>query len=552
MKGTLSERLLARGRDEPDQLAVRLLHGQREEQEITCRDLLEGSLRRAGQMQLRGIRAGAVVLIIHPHGTDLLYSFFGAVLAGAIPSILPYPTEKLDPVRYRQSMEALFQLIEPRAVMTYSELGQTLRPHLDPHHASLLLPQSGGDAPLGVPASVSPQDIALLQHSSGTTGLQKGVALSHTAIFNQLQSYAEAICFSSNDVVVSWLPLYHDMGLIAGFLLPVLWGVPLVLMSPLEWVRAPQMLLQAVSRFRGTLSWLPNFAYNFCAKKIPASALDGVDLSCWRAVINCSEPVSARSHEIFLERFAPYGFRREALAASYAMAENVFAVTQGGIGEPLTIDEVDPQGLAATGCAEPASPGVRLPSSGRTIRNVEVKIVDANGDRLPSRRVGEIALRSDCMLTGYYKRPDLTEKAIRNGWYLTGDLGYRVGDDLFVTGRSKDVIIVGGRNIYPGDLEEIVNEVEGVHPGRVVAFGVPNTELGTEDVAVVAEVDTEDEAARRYILEAIRTSIARQTDCVARHIHLVDSRWLIKTSSGKISRHANREKLLTEKGLATL
>ncbi len=550
MRGTLSERILAHSRETPDRLAIRLLHGQRPEQAITYGHLLEESLRYAGRLEQSGVKPGSVVLIIHPHGADLVFGFFGTLLAGAIPSILPYPTEKLDPVHYRQSMEALFQLIKPRAVLTYSGLGETLGSLLDPHHASLLLPQLGRGA-LGVPASMSPRDIALLQHSSGTTGLQKGVALSHTAIFNQLQSYAEAIDFSAKDVVVSWLPLYHDMGLIAGFLLPVLWGVPLVLMSPLEWVRAPQMLLQAVSRFRGTLSWLPNFAYNFCARKIHASALAGVDLSCWRAVINCSEPVSVRSHEVFLERFAPWGFRREALAASYAMAENVFAVTQGGIGEPLTIDEVDPKGLATTGRAEPASPGVRLLSSGRTLRNVEVKIVDANGDSLPSRQVGEIALRSDCMLTGYYLRPDLTEKAIRDGWYFTGDLGYRVENDLFVTGRSKDLIIVGGRNIYPADLEEIVNEVEGVHPGRVVAFGVPNAELETEDVAVVAEVDTEDEAARRQILEAIRTSIARQTDCVARHIHLVDSRWLIKTSSGKISRHANREKLLTEKGLAT-
>jgi len=552
MKWTLAERVLERGRIEPDRLAVRLLWSQQREQAVSCGDLLEGALRYAGRLQRVGAGPGAVVLIIHQHSLDLLYGFFGAVLAGAIPSLLPYPTEKLDTERYRNSLEALFQLIQPKAVITYPALAVVLKSLCELEGVEVLLPQPDDHSPLGEAVSVAAQDIALLQHSSGTTGLQKGVALSHEAIYRQLESCAEAIRLSRDDVIVSWLPLYHDMGLIAGFLLPILKSIPLVLMSPLEWVRAPHMLLQAVSRFGGTVTWLPNFAYNFCARKISEAALDGVDLSRWRAVINCSEPVSARSHELFAHRFAPYGFRRAALAASYAMAENVFAVTQGGIDEPLRVDSVDPRALAVDGIAIPSASGLAVASSGRPVPNVEIKIVDASGIQLPERHIGEIALLSDCMLTGYYKRSDLTAQVMRDGWYLTGDLGYVVGEELFVTGRLKDLIIVGGRNLYPGDLEEIVNDVGGVHPGRVVVFGVPNVELGTEDVAVVAEVETDDADERRRISENIRSGIARQTDCIARHIHLVDSRWLIKTSSGKISRHANREKFLRERELATV
>ncbi len=217
----------------------------------------------------------------------------------------------------------------------------------------------------------APEDIVLLQHSSGTTGLQKGVALSHAAVFRQLDAYADAIRLRPDDTIVSWLPLYHDMGLIAGFILPVLRGIPLVLMSPFDWVRAPYKLLQAVSRHRGTLSWLPNFAYNFCAQKIRDRDLEGVDLSSWRAVINCSEPMHFKSHAMFRERFAAHGLSPAALATCYAMAENVFAVTQGGIDAPVTVDAVSQRSLLIDRMARPAADGeaaMNMLSCGRPLR----------------------------------------------------------------------------------------------------------------------------------------------------------------------------------------
>jgi acyl-CoA synthetase (AMP-forming)/AMP-acid ligase II len=395
----------------------------------------------------------------------------------------------------------------------------------------------------------SAEDIVLLQHSSGTTGLQKGVALSHRAVLNQLECYARAIRLTPDDVIVSWLPLYHDMGLIAGFVMPLLRRVPLVLMSPFDWVRAPARLLQAVARYHGTLTWLPNFAYNFCAQKIRERDLEGVDLASWRAVINCSEPMHWKSHQLFRERFAPYGLRPEALATCYAMAENVFAVTQGGIDAPVVVDVIDQRAFLTERVARPAHDSVealKLLSCGRPLANARVRVLDEQRRDLPERHLGEIALQSDCMLSGYFHRDDLTAQAFHDAWYLTGDLGYVADGEVYVTGRRKDLIIVGGKNVYPQDLEQLASEVAGVHPGRVVAFGVFNEEAGTEDVAVVAEADTEDEVERRRIADEIRGRVTRGSDVAARYVHVVGPKWLLKTSSGKTARAANRDKYLAE------
>jgi acyl-CoA synthetase (AMP-forming)/AMP-acid ligase II len=247
-------------------------------------------------------------------------------------------TEKLLPERYRADLASLVSITRPCAIVTYpdfeSEVQAALRP--DDSVREVMLSSKAyapcePDFPTLGGLKCSPDDIVLLQHSSGTTGLQKGVALSHQAVINQLESYRLAIRMTDEDVIVSWLPLYHDMGLIACYLMPILLGVPLVLMSPFDWVRGPYRLLQAVSKYKGTLSWLPNFAYNFCARKIRDRHLEGVDLSSWRAISNCSEPMRWESHQAFYERFKGFGLRYEALTTCYAMAENVFAVTQGGI-----------------------------------------------------------------------------------------------------------------------------------------------------------------------------------------------------------------------------
>ena len=556
---TFTQSLLDSYREVPDQVAITLLQSGLPDQSITYRQLLCGSCGYAQAFSKSGILPGEVAIVILQHGADLLYAFFGAILHGAIPSIMPFLTEKLSPNHYRRSLEALFEVTAPAAVITYRDFSAEVDQARANTPSVRVVLVSEDVHPVQNPEINSlsglqrlPEDIVLLQHSSGTTGLQKGVALSHAAVFNQLESYARALRLDSRDVVVSWLPLYHDMGLIAGFILPILKRTPLVMMSPFDWVRAPYRLLQAVSQHNGTLSWLPNFAYNFCAQKIRDRDLEGVDLSSWRAVINCSEPMYWQSHQMFLQRFQPYGLRPQALGTCYAMAENVFAVTQGGVDSPVTVDPVDQTSLLTRQVAEPVkdeSGAVKMLSTGPPIDNTRVRIVDPQGRDLPERHLGEIALLSDCMLTGYYQRPDLTEKAFIDGWFLTGDLGYMASGEVYITGRKKDLIIVGGKNVYPQDLERLACEVSGVHPGRTVAFGVFNQQAGTEDVAVIAEMDESDPDRRLEIANLICERVTRGSDVALRYAHVVERGWLLKTSSGKIARSANRDKFLTERSV---
>lgn len=553
---TLSRVLLDHSKLMPERVSIFLLHNNQPAKELTYSHLVERASNTAAVLKRRGVQPGDVVIIILNHGEDLIFAFFGAVLAGAIPSIMPFLTEKLSPDQYRKSLSALFDVTLPGAVITYQGFEHEVEQAVADSGASPVIlvaeniPASSDVNPDLIQGITStPEDTALLQHSSGTTGLQKGVALSHQAVFNQLSSYADSIRIAPQDVIVSWLPLYHDMGLIAGFLLPVMLGVPLVLMSPFDWVRAPYRLFKAISDYQGSLCWLPNFAYNFCAQKVRDPDLQGVDLSCLRAVINCSEPMYWSSHKMFLERFQPYGFRESALATSYAMAENVFAVTQGGIDAPVAEELIDHNSLMTRHIAvipQDGSEGVRMLSAGKTIPHTSLRIIDSDGNNLPDRHVGEIAIQSNCMLTSYYNRPDLTNKAFLDGWYLTGDLGYLAGEELYITGRKKDLIIIGGKNVYPQDLELLAGEVNGVHPGRLAAFGVPNEQTGTEDVVIAAEVDILDRDKRQRIADEIRQKVTRGSDIALRHVHIVDRGWLVKTSSGKVARAANREKYLSE------
>lgn len=557
---TFPEQLLASYRDCPDKVSLTLLLSGREDQPVTYRQMVEGAAVWANTYEQQGVKPGEVVVLILQHGLDLIFAYWGAILHGAIPSIMPFLTEKLQPDRYRVDLSSLVGITRPECIVTYREFEAEVKAAL-PTKSSVrrliiseaLIPIEKVDVQGFKGLQRTETDIVLLQHSSGTTGLQKGVALAHGAVLNQLESYSQALHINEKDVIVSWLPLYHDMGLIAGFLMPILKHIPLVLLSPFEWVRSPAKLMQAVSKYKGTLSWLPNFAYNFCAQKTRDRDLEGIDLSSWRAISNCSEPMRYESHRVFYERFKPYGLSESALCTCYAMAENVFAVTQGGIDAEVLIDEIDREAMQSKKLAQPAiadAPSIKMMSTGRPIRNVKVKIVDEGGRDLPDRHIGELVLQSDSMLTEYYHRPDATEKALKDGWYYTGDYGYKVGREVFVAGRKKEMIIVAGKNVYPMDLEELAMEVPGVHAGRVVAFGVFNETTGTEDVILVAEVDTTDQDERDAIGDAIRQTVTRGSAVALRHVYLVDAKWLIKTSSGKNARTANKEKYLNESSIA--
>ncbi|MCB0036768.1 MAG: AMP-binding protein, partial [Anaerolineales bacterium] len=412
----------------------------------------------AAALEALGIKVGDLVIIAHTQNLESIYAFWGCLLLGAIPSMFPTLTEKLDPTIYRQHMAELVRLSDVRAIFTTADFAPTLAtavtcpiftpPQLNQAHSKIQNPKSkmSLNAPL---RPQNPESIAFLQHSSGTTGLQKGVALSHTAVLNQLASYTEAVGLTSEDVIVSWLPLYHDMGLIAGFLLPLLQGIPLVLMSPFDWVRHPALLFKAISQFEGTLCWLPNFAYNHCGRRIRQRDLEGITLRSMRAFINCSEPVRADSHQLFVNKFAALGVTPEMLTVSYAMAENTFAVTQTPIGRAPTLDQVDLEQLNINRTAQPAtaetSQAAVHVSCGRPIYGTQVKVIDDTGQELTERQVGELLVQSNCMLSEYYKRPDL--EPFTEGWYKTGDMGYIADGEVYIVGRRKDLIINAGKNV---------------------------------------------------------------------------------------------------------
>jgi fatty-acyl-CoA synthase len=550
----LTQPVTERAQRAPRQRCLVFVHEDGSEQAVSASEFHLGAMHYAQALRASGVHADDLVILVLRHSPELLSAFWGALYLGAIPAIFPFLTEKLDPALYMERVRTLVAHSGARAVVTFPEFKRDLENLLVDVACRVLSTDevlSRGTTTGSAPnfRKQSSEKIAFLQHSSGTTGLQKGVALSHRAVLNQVRAYSRAIEVGPSDVVVSWLPLYHDMGLIAGFIMPLILGIPLVLLSPFHWVRDPKILLWAIHEHRGTLCWLPNFAYNHCVRSIRARDLNGLDLSCWRAAINCSEPVRYDSHQIFVERFGPYGFGADALASCYAMAENVFAVTQSRIGEQPHTDWVDLRALQEQRRAVPIAPGAHgatpVISCGETIEGTAVAVVDEPGELLPDRHVGEIILHGNSMLTEIYRRPDLTAQAMRGGWYYTGDMGYLADGQLYISGRKKDLIIVGGKNIYPQDLEAIANDVPGIHPGRAVAFGVMNEKLGSEGIVMVCERDSTRQDQDPIRIESrLRQRIVQHMDIALEDVRLVEQRWLIKTSSGKIARAENRSKYL--------
>ncbi len=555
---SLLEPVRQQAHSQPDALALVFMGEDGCSHTITRAEFWQTAVAAAQALQKQGISYDDLVILVMQHNQELLASFWGAMLIGAIPSIFPFLTEKLDPDIYMARVQALVAHAQARAVITFPNFKVPLTNLLTDVNCRILgadevFSQDSRDLHSSPPrerrTNLEKSKIAFLQHSSGTTGLQKGVALSHRSVLNQIDNYSRSINLNKDDVIVSWLPLYHDMGLIAGFILPIVAGVPLVLMSPFDWVRDPKRLLWAIHEQRGTLCWLPNFAYNHMAKSIRKRDLAGLDLGHWRLAINCSEPVRHDSHQTFCKRFAPFGFQESTLATCYAMAENTFAVTQSDPQRPLPIQYINLPKLQTSQIATAIAPtepqATAVVSCGRPIPGTEIAIVNANGQQLPENHVGEIALRGDAMLSGYYQRPDLTAAAIQDGWYYTGDMGYLSDGELYVTGRKKDLIIVAGKNVYPQDLEAIANGIPGVYPGRAVAFGLMNKRLGTEGIVMVCELlKTADTTQAQKIEQALRRQIVAQTEVTLADVRFVESRWVLKTSSGKLARSANRDKYL--------
>lgn len=507
----------------------------------------------------RGIKRGEVCAIIIKHNPLFYPLYMGISGAGAIPAVLAYPNPRLHPDKFREGLAGMSQRSGLQHILTEHELADVIQPFIESEGSTvdkLLFPFDwevenyeckNKEALEEIRSSITGNDPMLLQHSSGTTGLQKPVVLSHKAILDHVANLADSINLTDKDKIVTWLPLYHDMGLIAAFHTPLAYGITTVQLDPFEWVIAPVLLLEALSREKATLSWLPNFGYNLMADKIHGEELENLSLESLRMVINCSEPVRAESHSKFFNRFVNIGFNESALAACYAMAETTFAITQTEPGKRAKEIAVNRSKLSE-GIVEFSDRTDTVTrvcvSSGKAIKNCKIKIVDDNRKELGSNGVGEIAVNSISLFDGYRNYPEKTAEILDDqDWYYTGDYGFIHDDELYVIGRKKDIIIVAGKNVYPEDIEDTVNQVKNVIPGRIIAFAEEDMELGTEQVSVIAETKlTEEEDLKKLRLDIIRAGM--DIDINIHSVYLVPSRWLIKSSAGKPGRKANRERVL--------
>lgn len=518
------------------------------EQHFTYDDICRRAEAWAAAYLEQGLGQGDRVVVVLRHGIDLYASYIGAILMGAVPAMFAHPSAKLSESVYFETVRSLLEGSRARLLVTYGDLAPKLAPLVDelPSFAGLLVAGdnaasqpariSDGGVPGLLPRSVaSPDDVAFLQYSSGTTGLKKGVTITHRALLWQIGAYGDMIRAGEKDVIVSWLPLYHDMGLITCFFLPLVRRCRLVAISPFDWVQNPSLWLDAVKRHRGTLGWLPNFAYSFMARNAPQG---DHDLSSLRGLVNCSEPITAAAHESFLNRFADAGFKAKALAGSYAMAEATFAATSGGFDHALRTETVDISALADRHVAEPAATGRKLVSSGVALPATRLTILDDDGNALPDRHVGEIEISGPSMFTGYDGQPGRTAEVLQNGRYRSGDLGYLAGGHLFVVGRKRDLIIIGGKNIHPHDVEALACAVDGVLPGRAVALGDHDEAAGTERLVLIAESDRP-ASDWPVIAGAIRETVATGTEIVPGDVRIVEPRWLRKSTSGKLARAEN-------------
>ena len=520
-----------------------------------------GEFRRRARMQAamlgrHGAAAGDRIVIIMPQGIAAMTVFAGAMMRGAVPAFLAYPNFKVEPTKYRSGLAGVTANLSARLVVIDADFPDEMLGHVALGKSTELLrasEDSSGDEEIADPG-IRPDGLAFLQHSAGTTGLQKGVALTHAVVLRQIEHLTKVLHIDgSRDRVYSWLPLYHDMGLIACFMLPLACHMPVVMQSPLNWVMQPESMLQIITRYRCTLSWLPNFTFQFVPRRAPQERWSQYDLSSVRALINCSEPVRANSMDEFHRAFAPIGLKREALQSSYAMAENVFAVTQSGIGGRTAPARIWADGARFRGehivapVAEGAPGGISFMSSGQLLPGNEVRIVSDSGAILPPGNVGEIYIKSDCLFSGYYNRSDLTAEAIVDAWYRSGDLGFLLDDELYVIGRKKDLIIVGGENIYPQDIEEAAAAHAAIHDGRAVAIGFYNPDAGTEEIVLVAEVESEELLENAAEIEnQLRTLIVASAGIAVRSIFLKPLKWIVKSTAGKPARSSTREKLLRE------
>jgi len=528
-----------------DRTHVILTQGDGQDVHLSYRALAEQSQAVARGLRQRGVETGDRVAIMLPTSLEFFTAFFGTLYAGAVPTPIYPPARPSQLAEHLTRQAGILRNAGATLLIAAAETGglvTLLRFQVGSLRgvATVEALTAGTDA---LPGPAQPDDMALLQYTSGSTGSPKGVMLSHANVLANIRALGEALQASPADRFVSWLPLYHDMGLIGAWLGSLYFAAPLIVMSPITFLVRPEQWLWAIHRHRATLSAAPNFAFELCLRKIDDAAIAGLDLGSLRLVANGSEAVSAETVRRFTARFARYGFRAEAMAPVYGLAENAVGLAFPPLGRGPVIDRVRRMALTAHGRAEPAAPddpeALEFVACGRPLCGHEIRIVGPTGE-LGERQEGRLQFRGPSATRGYFANPGKTAELIEGGWLNSGDLAYTAGGDVFITGRSKDIIIRAGQHIYPDEIERAVGEVPGLRKGCVAVFGVRDARAGTEHVVVAAET-RETDAAR---LETLRTqateAAARLLDSPPEVLVLLPPRAIPKTSSGKLRRAATR------------
>ena len=524
-----------------------------EAQSITFAALLEGAGAIAGALQARGLQPGETVAIMLPTSPDYFFAFFGIMLAGGIPVPLYPPLRASQLEDHLRRQAGILSNCQARMLVTVTEAkaaARLLRSHV-PTLRTVLTTHELRDAGARVQRpSVTAEDLAFLQYTSGSTGHPKGVMLTHANLLANLRAMGRAVQVSSADVFVSWLPLYHDMGLIGAWFGSLYYGNRLVAMSPLAFLGRPARWLWALHRHRGTLSAGPNFAYELCVRKIEDAELEGLDLSAWRLAFNGAEPVSVDTIEAFSRRFARYGFSPAAMTPVYGLAECCVGLAFPPLARGPLVDSIDRDLLTREGRALPVAAedarALRVVACGQALPEHAIRIVDEIGHEVGDRVEGRVQFQGPSATRGYYRNPEATRELLRSGWRDSGDLAYTVNDEIYLTGRAKDIVIRAGRHLHPQEIEEALGTIAGLRRGCVAVFGSHDPRHGTERLVVLAETREQDARA----LESLRASINETVVAIAGDppddVVLAPPYTVPKTSSGKLRRQASRE--LYERG----
>ena len=561
---TLIDALAWHAERTPERVHIHLREDDGTQTPLTYGDLWTRSLEVATGLSARGVRHRDTVAIMLRTEVAFFTAFLGTLMAGGVPVPL-YPPFRLDRIEeYARRQVGILTNADAHILVTFAEIARV---------AALLIRQAPslatvvtvdeladpGRTRAGLPRP-SGADPALIQYTSGSTGQPKGVLLSHDNLLSNIRAIQQGLDLGSDDVGVSWLPLYHDMGLIGSWLGTMYVGIPLVLMSPLAFLARPARWLQTLHSRRGTLSPAPNFAFDLCVHRVTDDEIEGLDLSSVRVLLNGSEAVVPETLERFHDRFAPYGLRRDALLPVYGLAECSVGLATPPIGRPPRVDRVTRLALQERGIAAAAPDddpsALKYVSCGRALPDHALRVVGPTGTPVGEREEGRVQFRGPSATAGYYRNPEATRELIgTDGWLETGDLGYLAGSELFLTGRRKDLIIKGGRNIHPHEAEAVAGGVEGVRKGCVAAFGVRNPDRGTERLVIVAETrrtaGPDRDRIRATVIERITDGLGLPPDTVV----LSGPGTVLKTSSGKIRRAATREAYLAgrlERGRASV